>query len=590
VDPRELYSKCLSEREARRGHFDRLHVRMGYIRLGLGALFLIAAWLCIGPLRMAPAWLLAPIVGFIIAVFYHQRLQKLRVQSQRAAQFYRAGLDRIQDDWSGKGTSGERFDVQHHIYGDDLDLFGTGNLYELLCAARTRTGEEFLARWLLAPAPIDAIQARHASIADLRDRLSLREAMAIEGENSGIELHPDMLNAWAQAPNRLDHRWIRITAPLLAALAVAAAAVLGIFGPLYPLLAVIMLELAVGYFLRDPIRSAITTVENAFEDLKILSTLLNRIEHERFIAAPLLALQSRLSSHALPASAAISKLATIVNFVESRRNPLLAPFMLLLMYPLQTALAAERWRSTHGGMIRAWLDVLGETEALISLARYSFEHPEYPFPEFLDGAPAFKSEQLGHPLIRSADRVCNDIDISGSTRILLVSGSNMSGKSTLLRTVGINTMLAMAGAPVCAHRLQLSALQIGASIRINDSLHEGSSRFYAEITRLRLLFEPSTRPLLFLLDELLQGTNSTDRRIGAQGVIRALLGRGAIGLISTHDLALTEIAGLDAGALRNVHFQDELVDGKLKFDFKLHAGVVTKSNGLDLMRSIGLDV
>jgi DNA mismatch repair ATPase MutS len=166
----------------------------------------------------------------------------------------------------------------------------------------------------------------------------------------------------------------------------------------------------------------------------------------------------------------------------------------------------------------------------------------------------------------------------------------MSGKSTLLRTVGINIVLAMAGAPVRARRLQLTPLQVGASIRINDSLHEGSSRFYAEITRLRQLFEPAALPLLFLLDELLQGTNSADRRVGAHGVVRALIERGDIGLISTHDLALTDIEGLPVGALQNVHFQDELIDGKLKFDFKLHPGIVTKSNGVELMRSIGLDV
>jgi DNA mismatch repair ATPase MutS len=166
----------------------------------------------------------------------------------------------------------------------------------------------------------------------------------------------------------------------------------------------------------------------------------------------------------------------------------------------------------------------------------------------------------------------------------------MSGKSTLLRTIGINTVLAMAGAPVCAERFELTPLQVGASIRVNDSLHEGSSRFYAEITHLRQLFEPSALPLLFLLDELLQGTNSADRRVGAQGVIRALLKKGAIGLVSTHDLALTDLAGLDEEALVNVHFQDEIMDGRLVFDFKLHPGVVTKSNGIELMRSIGLDV
>ena len=199
--------------------------------------------------------------------------------------------------------------------------------------------------------------------------------------------------------------------------------------------------------MKTPIREAIVAVESAYEDLKGLSLLLRRIEAERFDAAPLRALLEKLSSHTLSASATFTKLATIVNFVEARRNPILAPFLLLIMYPLQAALAAERWRSAHGAAIPAWLDVLGEIESLVSLAQYAYEHPGDPFPEFTGGAASFQAVDLGHPLIPAAVRVCNDVDISGATRVLLVSGSNMSGKSTLLRTVGINTVLAMAGAP-----------------------------------------------------------------------------------------------------------------------------------------------
>jgi DNA mismatch repair ATPase MutS len=182
--------------------------------------------------------------------------------------------------------------------------------------------------------------------------------------------------------------------------------------------------------------------------------------------------------------------------------------------------------------------------------------------------------------------------LDAKTRALLVSGSNMSGKSTYLRTVGVNTVLAMAGAPVRARRLRLTPLAVGASIHVNDSLQEGSSRFYAEITRLRQIYDLAAErpPLLFLLDELLQGTNSNDRRIGAEGVLRGLLERGAIGILTTHDLALTELGGLPEGALKNMHFQDDLENGKMRFDFKLRAGVITKSNGLELMRSIGLKV
>jgi hypothetical protein len=590
VSPIDQYAERLREREARLARFDRLHARIGSARLAIAAVFLVTAWLCFGRYAIPVPWLLIPILAFIAVLAYHTRVRGLRSQAQRAVAFYRAGLERMRDQWHGKGLKGGQFDVQHHIYGLDLDLFGADSLYELLCAARTQPGENTLAQWLLAPAGIERIRERHASIADLRDRLDLREELATHGESSTITLRPDMLIGWAQTPNRLDRTWIRWTAPLLAALAVAAALVWAIWGLRFPLFGVVLIEIGIGYLLKEPTLAALTAVETAYDDLQGLSQLLNRIEREPFDSAPLRALVLKLESHTLTASRVFSKLATIVNFVESRRNPFLLPFVLLLMYPLHAALAAERWRSAHGHVIRDWLDVLGEMEALVSLAQYAYEHPGNTFPEFIEGAAAFQATQLGHPLIPAAVRVCNDVDISGKRPVLLVSGSNMSGKSTLLRTVGINTVLAMAGAPVLAKRLRLTPLRIGASIRINDSLHEGSSRFYAEITRLRRLFEPAALPLLFLLDELLQGTNSADRRIGAEGVIRALIARGAIGLISTHDLALTDIAGLGDGALENVHFQDELVDGKLKFDFKLRAGIITKSNGIELMRSIGLDV
>lgn len=263
-----------------------------------------------------------------------------------------------------------------------------------------------------------------------------------------------------------------------------------------------------------------------------------------------------------------------------------------LMYSVQVAVAAERWRGSHGHRVRSWLTAIGAMEALLSLSAYSYEHSDDPFPQFVEGSPCFDAASIQHPLIPSATCIANDVCLSSTARVLLVSGSNMSGKSTLLRTVGINAVLAMAGAPVRAERLRLTGVHVGASIRINDSLQEGSSRFYAEITRLRKLFDVAggAPPLLFLLDELLQGTNSNDRRIGAEGVIRAFLNRGAFGLVTTHDLALAEIGTTLNGQLRNVHFQEEFENGRISFDYKLQQGVVTKSNGLALMRSIGLEV
>jgi DNA mismatch repair ATPase MutS len=344
--------------------------------------------------------------------------------------------------------------------------------------------------------------------------------------------------------------------------------------------------------LRKRLTEVLGSTEQAFDKLSLLADLTARLEREPLRAPLSKQLLERLSSAGVPASRAIARLATTVQFIESRRNPIIQILDLPLLYSVHAALAAERWRRDHGGSVAAWLDAIGELEALLSLSAYSHEHPDDPFPELVDGDAAFDGVALGHPLLPRDACVRNDVTIGGSTRVLLISGSNMSGKSTLLRTVGINTVLAMAGAPVRARQLRLSPLQVGANIRINDSLHEGSSRFYAEITRLRHLNETALRKpsLLFLLDEVLQGTNSRDRFIGAQGVIRALIDRGAIGLVTTHDLALTSLDVGGAERLRNLHFQDQLVDGRMLFDFKLHEGVVTKSNGIELMRSIGLDV
>jgi len=558
--------------------------RLTLAALGLGLIGASAAG------RASPLWLGVPAGVFVAIVFYHRRVRQLQSSARRAVAFYRAGIERLQGTGRDAGPAGDRFIDPHHIYGADLDLFGSHGLYPRLCTARTPMGEETLARWLLAPADLGTIRERHASIRDLSGRLDLREELAILGEQARITLDAEALAAWAEAPDGLMRPGLRGAAWCLTGAAGLTAVVWAGWGLASPFLAVLAAQAALLFTLRKRIQAAVAGVEHAYEDLTLLSSLLRRIEAEAFTAAPLQALAAQLTSASLTASASLASLATAVNFVEARRNPFLAPVLLPFLYVLHSALAAERWRRRHGHGVADWLRVLGSIEALQSISAYSFERPADPFPEFLSGPAAFVASGLGHPLIAAAARVHNDVDLSGETRVLLVSGSNMSGKSTLLRSVGINTVLAMAGAPVCATRLRLTPLAVGASIRVNDSLYEGSSRFYAEITRLRQLFEPLPLPLLFLLDELLQGTNSADRRIGAQGVLRGMIARGAIGLVSTHDLGLAEDVELPPGALRNVHFQDELVDGMLRFDFTLRDGLVTKSNGIELMRAIGLEV
>ncbi|MDB6104901.1 MAG: hypothetical protein JWO52_4900, partial [Gammaproteobacteria bacterium] len=592
VPPANAYRQRLSLREAQVTHLDKVLANFGTARLSLAAAILIAAGFAVFRHSFSTSWLLPGIAAFATLVIAHQNARRARSRADRAADFYRKGLARIEDRWAGTGQQGTQFDDPHHVYAADLDLFGKGSLFELLCTVRTRMGEERLAHWLKSPASLDVIRERQAAITDLKDRLDLREELAIIGEHANVGIHPAALLQWAETPNTLVSRgmfWVAIVLPVLA---IAGGIYWSVTGIGTPFFLVLLIEAAILAALRRRVDEVLKGSETAFEDLRLFSDLLMRVERERFTSPSLQALVAKLRSHTRKASQTIASLSTIVSLAGSRRNQAITLFAIPLMYTLNVALAAERWRRVHGSVVRSWVEVIGDFEALLSIASYAHEHPDDPFPEFVDGPASFAGTALGHPLIPAERSVRNDVNITGKTRILLVSGSNMSGKSTLLRTVGINTVLAMAGAPVRAHALKLTELQIGASIRINDSLHDGSSRFYAEITRLRQLFDLTggRRSLLFLLDELLQGTNSRDRRSGAEGIVRALVARGAIGLISTHDLALTDISGLPAGALRNVHFQDELHDGRMTFDFKLHEGVVTKSNAMELMRSIGLEV
>jgi hypothetical protein len=595
--PSEEYVRRLQAREIRVAHYEKVHIRLGNVRLLLAALFCVLAWISFKDHLISAWWLAAPVFAFAGIAYYHSRVLRARDLAQRAVTFYQDGIARIEDRWADLGQTGDRFEDPHHVYAADLDFFGKGSLFQLLSTARTRMGEDTLASWLLAPSAVEQIRERHAAVAELRNELDLREDLAVLGADVGVGVHPEALLQWAETPNRLRTLWIRWLALGLAALAAAAVVLWAVRGMATPFVLVIVIEAIVAYRLRKEIDDAVHGTENAFHDLDLLSGVLARIEAQAFTSPRLRELHGQLSSGDVVSSQAIARLRTIVDLIASRHNTIVRIIDTPLLYSVQVAFAAERWRKAYGARLRSWVSAIGEMEALVSLAGYSFEHPADPFAEFVEGTAGFEGEEIGHPLVPAALCVRNDVSISGPTRVLLISGSNMSGKSTLMRALGINVVLAMAGAPVRARRFRLTPLHVGASIRVNDSLQEGSSRFYAEITRLRQIFDlanvdqaAGAPPLLFLLDELLQGTNSRDRRIGAEGILGALLKRGAIGLISTHDLALTDIGEPGDQVLRNVHFQDEFENGKMTFDYKLRDGVVTKSNGIELMRSIGLDV
>jgi len=591
-EPAEEYRRRVAARQGEIRRLEKLHLRFGNIRLLLAVVAVVLAWSAFRSHWISPWWLGVPVAVFAVVAAYHARVLRARRRALRAVEVYLRGLARIEDRWMSGGEPGERFRNAQHLYAADLDLFGPASLFALLSTARTRMGEDALAGWLLSPSPLDTICDRQAAVAELRSHLDLREDLQVLGDEVGAGVVPEALLQWAELPERIREMWLRWVAPLLMVLAVGAAVVWAVWGTVLPLVVVLVVEASLAQWMRKRLQAIFSSTEGAFENLDLLSGMLARLEQEKFHSTRLQALQTALTSHAMKGSEAIARLRTMVDLIDSRDNLFVRILDVPLMYSVQVAVKAEAWRAQHGQAVRGWLDATGEMEALLSLAAYHYEHPDDPFPEFVDGTPRLEGEALGHPLIPAAKCVRNDVKLDGETRAMLVSGSNMSGKSTYLRTVGVNTVMAMAGAPVRARRLQLTPLKVGASIQVNDSLQEGSSRFYAEITRLRRIYDLAAErpPLLFLLDELLQGTNSNDRRIGAEGVLRGLLERGAIGILTTHDLALTELAGLPEGAPKNMHFQDDLENGRMRFDFQLRAGVITKSNGLELMRSIGLKV
>jgi DNA mismatch repair ATPase MutS len=300
-----------------------------------------------------------------------------------------------------------------------------------------------------------------------------------------------------------------------------------------------------------------------------------------------------MMSERIVASNAIRRLKRLADMLDWRRNAFFAPISAAISWPLHLSAAIESWRRRFGTKVLTWLAAVAEYEALSSLAAYAYEHPGDPFPEFVESPTSqFEGTALGHPLVPAARMVLNDVHLTSQVRLLIVSGSNMSGKSTLLRTVGVNVVLAMTGAPVRAGRVRMTPLAIGATLHVHDSLQAGRSRFFAEISRIRRIADlagASPSPV-FLLDELLQGTNSHDRRIGAEALLNNLVARGAIGLTTTHDLALTAIADQSSGQIVNVHFEDQLKGGELVFDYRMKPGPVTHSNALALMKAVGLPI
>jgi hypothetical protein len=544
-----------------------------------------------------PAWAIAVIVP--LSIYFAERSARFKrklLSLSSLIEYYEKGIARLTHNWKPL-DDGNSFRDAAHFYASDLDLFGTGSLFQLLCSARTQAGRETLANWMKVPANRQEALARRAAIEELRPRQDIREALASAGSWKPSNCEPETFREWVNESASPLPMWAAFTTFLLALIAVALPILfwtrqLDLHNFALSARYLLLVEAIIGGLLFQRVKQVAESINAPSAELPRIRELLKIMERENFVSPKLVALVSLLRQNSSQASNLIGRLQKFVYLLKLRDNPWYVLFILPsypLMWGTQFAMAVDRWRRRHGTQLLEWLTVIGEFEALVSLAVYSFEHPNDVWPELLESGPALSATALAHPLLDESSCIRNDLHLDADVRFLIVSGSNMSGKSTFLRAVGQNVVLAWMGAPVRCSNFQISPLTIGAVIRVEDSLVDGRSHFMAEMQRLRRMIETAgEKPLVFLADEIMIGTNSNDRRIAAEWVLRALILRGAIGLITTHDLALTELAtnGLPGG---NAHFEDSGEAGELLFDYKLRPGLLTRSNALNIARMLGID-
>lgn len=546
---------------------------------------------------------LAWFIGFVI---YHARVIAVeQVEARWVGTNEQAAARVSANQWHDLPATGEQFRDARHPYADDLDLLGRASLYQRLCVAHTQLGQSQLARYLMEPVSTAEIHARQTVVAELAPAIELRQQLEVLARATlarpkqvasgptASDLAP--LFAWGETKPELHERpQLRIAAiglPVLTTLTLALA-YLGIV-PSWVGLGPLALHVAVLIQTRRTMAPLIAMLVTSEETVLNVEPLFALLEDKPESGQLRQMLDRRLKGQAAPPSAACRRLRRIAGWFELRHNGLIYPFVnLYLLWDLQCALAFDAWRHEHGPRLRDWFALLGEVEALSSLAGFLHDEPNACFAELVDEGATFEAEALGHPLIDVEQRVCNDVSRLDAGKGLLVTGSNMSGKSTFLRAMGLGAVLGLAGGPVCAKRLRLSPLAVATSMRIADSLAGGVSHFYAELAKLKAVVAASaeTRPVFFLLDEILHGTNSRERRVGARWILSQLLREGALGAVSTHDLALCELSGDLSDRLRLVHFRESVQDETMTFDYLLREGPVTAGNALRLMRSLGLDV
>lgn len=533
---------------------------------------------------------------FLILVVVHEYVVTKRERVLLQIDFFSRGIDRINGTWHKNQIHHQLDPIDDHLYAHDLEIFGKNSLFNLLCIAYSQSGKRQLQKWLSSTPSKELIEARQAASIELTQEVDFRLALNVQA--AGLKSPPQskQLEAWATTPAVFTKAQIIKYQVIAWTLSISMVIALILWGHSdkapFLFFSVLILEIIFYRFMNKKLAPLFAQMETPNKELGLISFLLMTLEEKTFSSKFLKNLQSKLDNKNGVVSKEILKFNKMIDRLDMRRNQFFAIPSYLFMWSVHFGLIIEKWRTKHSKNIPIWFETIGEFEAASSVATYAFEHPQDIYPVIKNEAAFFHGEDLGHPLISDAECIRNSIKLDQSCNLWMISGSNMCGKSTFLRVVGINLVLSYIGAPIRGKSLSLSPLTLASSINIKDSLHKGHSKFYTEILQVKLILEAakSKPPVLFLLDELLHGTNSHDRLTGAKAIIAHLLKNGGVGLITTHDLILTKaIEELNLSA-KNMHFRDQFDKGELAFDYKVHTGVVPKSNALELMRSIGIDV
>ncbi|MEO2013340.1 MAG: DNA mismatch repair protein MutS [Fuerstiella sp.] len=580
-----------------RTHAERLKVRdrvVVRVRIAVFIALILTGCLCVGDRSVSFWWLLLPATAFTAVLRIHQPIVRELNRESAAERFYTRCLSRIDGGWRTFPVDGAEFTDAEHPWAGDLDVFGNGSLFQKLNECRTLPGRRKLAAWLTTVASADDVAERQKQSESLRNEVSLRERLAVIDDTVDWKAAETALSGWLSEP-ATSFSAFAIWGTRLLGLASVVVLILvfgsGLTGS--AILLMLLLQAPFIYVNRQRIRAVMDRVDSVDLALHQLSDVAEQFETFPFTEPSLQRLQQQLRVDGVIASVRIKELSSQIQWLNNAlRNQFFMPLAWMFGLFILLTHRIERWRHLYGTRVPDWLDAVTSLEAVTSVAAFNFENENYCLPQVTDDHAVFRAERLGHPLINAVECVCNDVTLTEQTPLLLISGSNMSGKSTLLRSVGTNLVLAYCGARVNAAAFESFPFQIGTAMRVSDSLQEGRSFFFSVVQRLKAVVDLTgeSRRVLYLLDEILSGTNSHDRRRGAEAVIRSLVNKSALGMVTTHDLTLTDIVDSMDDKAVNMHFEDQVSDGHMTFDYKLRDGVVQRSNAIELMRMMGLDV